>query len=207
MQYRKIMKEIQTTATKYVLAVSGGVDSMAMLSFFNDICDKDKSISFVVCHFNHNIRNDSYLDEQLVADFCANHNIEFYSGQGHNIKSECDARDQRYAFLRAVRANVGAAYIVTAHHWQDQCETVLMRLVRGIPLDNLGMKKISGDIYRPFLEENKENLMNICLKNKIPWREDSTNTTLDYQRNVVRNAIIPLLDRNIYKAMRKNIKV
>lgn len=184
---------------KVVVAVSGGADSMFALDF----CIR-AGLDVTVVHFNHKIRDNSDNDEAFVREYCANHNLyPNYTGYGQDIKNENDARTQRYAFLMNVMTEVDAERIVTGHHLNDQIETVFLRLTRGYPHDALTMKEDNGSVYRPFLKVEKDIIIAQCKARNIPWVEDETNAGLDYERNRIRNTVIPELmkTRNIVKAM------
>ena len=158
--WRAIRSEIESNDYVYVLAVSGGVDSMVLLDFFRR-CNCD----FVVAHFDHNLQPANMQMKLIVRDVCQRAGLNFTEGQGYNIAStaqfsgtgvENEARRQRYIFLRDVCDHCSKllnkpAKIVTGHHKDDQVETVLLNLFRGVELTNVFMKKMNNDVYRPFL--------------------------------------------------------
>ena len=202
--WKKIKKDIDETANCYVLAVSGGVDSMFGLNFFKDNLSRDR---FVVAHFDHQIREDSWEDCQLIKNFCDNHGISMYWSKGENITSEVEARNQRYDFLYRIKGAAKADKIVTFHHSDDQVETILLNLMRGRPHHKLAMEKYGESIYRPFLEISKEDILKEAIKRGVSWREDSTNSDTKYERNWLRNEVIPMLNkrRNISKSILKGL--
>ena len=189
--WRKIIHETQEHK-KYVLAVSGGVDSMFGLDFFSRI----SGIDFCVAHFDHDIRADSNKDFPLIQEAVRKipKNITIYFDKGSNISNEKEARDQRYDFLKKVKLDFGADYVVVFHHKDDQVETILLNLLRGRNHSKLGMKKLDTYLYRPFLDIPKETIKKMSLSREISWNEDSTNNENNYERNWLRNEIIPQLN-------------
>lgn len=213
--WREIRAEIEKMDTIFVLAISGGIDSMVLLDFFS----RSKS-KFIVAHFNHNLQPINADMEKHVVDFCISNNIEYYVGQGVSIELnsklnhtsvEAEARRQRYDFLSAVAKSVSGdrvATIVTAHHQNDQVETVLLNLFRGVGLQSVFMEKYNGRQYRPFLEVLKSELVECAAKRNITWVEDPTNAENDAERNWLRNEIIPQImeRRNINKTIPLSIE-
>jgi len=201
--WRRIIAEINKAADYYLLAASGGVDSMFMLAFFLRNCRKP----FRVAHFNHRLRTSADDAEELVRTWCRKNGVPFVVGAGdpdlmRSAESlEAEARRQRFGFLSAVAEN--GEMIVTAHHANDQLETVILRLMRGYPDSNLRMKRISGSRYKPFLEVPKEEILHQALTRRLQWIEDETNTDLAYERNWVRHVLVPQMmeRRNILKSM------
>lgn len=219
--WREIRENIENMDATHVLAISGGVDSMVLLDFFT----RSKA-DFVVAHFNHNLQPINADMEKHVIEYCAEHNIEHYVGKGVSIQLnsklnhtsiEAEARKQRYSFLNAVCTAISRAsdpnvllrrvsaqpMIVTAHHEDDQVETVLINLFRGVGLQSLYMKEFSGGCYRPFLQVPKSELVETATKRGITWVEDPTNAQNDAERNWLRNQIIPQImeRRNISKTI------
>jgi tRNA(Ile)-lysidine synthase len=178
-------------AGTYIVAVSGGVDSMALLSL---LCQQPR-LRLIVAHVNHGIRADSSLDENLVVSFCKSHNIEchvkkLHLGEGVN---EDSARKARYAYMRHCRVAYGARAIITAHHRDDLIETALINCLRGTGWRGLAPFAMGSDIVRPLVDVSKAALRRYATNHAIPWREDSTNTDERYLRNYVRHRLMPLL--------------
>lgn len=173
---------------KYVVAVSGGVDSMVLL----DILAKNRQLNLIVAHFNHGIRKDSHVDEVLVKKICDNRDLVFVSGQGNLGKdaSEEKARDARYAFLSKVLKDHNAKAIITAHHQDDLIETSIINLLRGTNRRGLTALQNKDDILRPLLLYPKVALVEYAKSNHLQWREDSTNKDKKYLRNFVRLEIV-----------------
>jgi len=166
---------------KYVVAVSGGIDSMVLL----DMLAREGAHQLVVAHFDHGIRSDSQDDAVFVREAAARYGVPFETmreelGEG---ASEALARARRYAFLRDV-ANRHHAKIVTAHHLDDLVETVAINAIRGTGWR--GLSVFEADIIRPLLEMEKSELEAYAQHHGITWREDSTNASSTYLRNRIR---------------------
>ncbi len=206
-RWREIIDEINTTSERYLLCVSGGVDSMFMLDFFGKNCRQP----FRVAHFNHRLRPTAENEENLVREWCGRNDVPFLTAEGdpeamRAAKSlEAEARDQRYTFFATVKHE--DELLVTAHHANDQVETVLMRLMRGYPHDSLRMSKRSGDRYRPFLSVTKEEIERQARNRRVEWIEDESNTDTVHERNWMRHVIIPQLmeRRNVLKTIGLNL--
>lgn len=192
-------RHIQPTDT-IILAISGGVDSMVLLHLVSKTHPKDK---IVVAHFDHALRGaESDGDRELVAQVANEMGIVFeYEkkdigalAKAEKSSLEAVARRERYAFLERVRTKYGARYILTAHHADDQAETILMNLIKWGKLYGLsGMSVVSGNILRPFLWVAKSDIRTYAQEYSINYREDSSNQDTDYERNRIRWDIMPLI--------------
>lgn len=166
---------------KYVVAVSGGVDSVVLL----DIMQKEPQHELIVAHFDHGIREDSDRDAQFVKALARKHGYHFEARREELGKeaSEALARERRYLFLRDL-AKKHDAQIVTAHHLDDLVETVAINLERGTGWR--GLAALDSDIIRPLIDTPKKELIEYAQKNGLVWREDSTNASDAYLRNRIR---------------------
>ena len=206
------MKEVETFLTKFVpnwkqesflLAVSGGVDSMVLLESFFLLRKKIETLNFSVVHIHHHLRKESDEEEEMVRNFCSERNIplevfHWEQGVAQTVGIEEKARKFRYQKLEESMNKHKASYVVVAHHADDQVETVLMKLTRGSTLEGIaGMKPIrsfgNGYLIRPFLTVDKEELYKYARIHQIPYREDPSNRSLEYTRNRFRQEIIPVL--------------
>lgn len=191
---------------KYVLAVSGGVDSVVLLDkTANDARFRADNFGtalwpddFMVAHFNHGIRPmTSDRDAQFVGDLAQQYSVSFVLGReqlGPGASEEL-ARERRYYFLQSVAA-ANQAVIVTAHHQDDLIETVVMNLIRGTGWR--GLTPMHGrQIVRPLLGLSKFELINYALAANLNWVEDETNQSMNYFRNRIRFAL-----RNLTKKQR-----
>ena len=183
-------------------AVSGGRDSMALLCFLETLA-AEEGFSLQAAHFNHGIRSTSDRDEDFVRLWCADRHIPLTCGAG-DVRSwaretgtslEDAARTLRYRFLEETAERVGARRIATAHHVQDNAETVLLHLLRGTGLRGLGgIAPVRGRIVRPFLETDRRDMEAYIEENNIPYVEDESNADTAYTRNRLRLEALPLLE-------------
>lgn len=169
----------------YVVAVSGGVDSVALLHYLQS----QPNLKLTVAHFDHGIRGDSEQDRKLVARLAQGYNLPFVFSEGRLGlgASEAVAREARYRFLREVAATVGARAIVTAHHQDDIIETAIINILRGTGRKGLTSLGSSHDFKRPVAHISKPTLVAYAKDNGLVWREDSTNMDQRYLRNYVRH--------------------
>lgn len=191
-----ISKLVKLEPGHYVLAVSGGVDSMVLLDILaRKHADKTSGVRITVAHFDHGIREVSHIDRILVHETAHRHKLPFVYDEGvlGADASEAVAREARYKFLREVQKRTGARGIITAHHHDDAVETAVLNLIRGTGrkgLSSLSSKTTDG-IIRPLLHVPKARLKAYAEANGLKWNEDSTNQNLDYRRNYVRRSILP----------------
>ncbi|HHU65131.1 tRNA lysidine(34) synthetase TilS, partial [Streptococcus sp.] len=195
--YDKLVKEIQKKAyfakhKKVLIAVSGGVDSMNLLHFLY-IYRKKLDIEIGIAHVNHKQRVESDTEENYLRDWAKEHQIPIYVAYFSGAFSETAARDFRYKFFKELMAEHSYTALVTAHHADDQAETIFMRLLRGSRLRHLsGMQTVNafgdGELIRPFLAYSKKELPDIF------HFEDDTNRSLDFLRNRIRNRYFPILE-------------
>lgn len=182
------------------LACSGGMDSMALAHIL-----LQNEIKFSIAHCNFKLRDsDSDLDELFVRDFCLNHTIPFYTRAFHTSKIafengnsiEIEARNLRYHFFQELTDTYDIDLFLTAHHSDDQAETILMRIIQGTGLKGLkGIPKHRApNYYRPLLSISKYEIETFVLKNKIQYRTDQSNFSSIYLRNKLRNHILPSLE-------------
>lgn len=165
---------------KYIVAVSGGVDSVVLL----DMMHKSGE-DVVVAHFDHGIRSDSREDAQFVRELAYMYRYPF---EGHREElgeqaSEALARERRYRYLRKL-AKKHDAKIMTAHHLDDVVETIAINFTRGTGWR--GLAALDADIVRPLIDTEKTQLLEYAKTHKLFWREDSTNADTKYLRNRLR---------------------
>ncbi len=178
---------------KYVVAVSGGVDSVALLHMLQN----RPGAEIVVAHFNHGIRDDSLLDKELVKNLAERYNLSFAYDEGNLGKnaSEAQGRAARYNFLNKVRKLSHAQAIITAHHQDDLLETAIINWLRGTGRSGYTALKSNSHLIRPLLKVKKAELVDYAKQHKLAWREDSTNQDTKYLRNLVRQKVLPQLDK------------
>lgn len=168
---------------KYILAISGGVDSVVLLDMWSK---QHASEHVIVCHFDHGIREESGDDAWFVRALAARYGLEYYEGNAKlgGRASEEAARTARYEFLYRL-AEKYQATIVTAHHLDDLVETVAINLHRGTGWRGLAVLNRQG-IARPLLNMTKRELYEYALTHHLEWVEDRTNHNRRYLRNQIR---------------------
>ncbi len=186
------MMKINLEPGTYILAISGGVDSMTLLDLVFNQFSKNTQFNFVVAHFDHGIRPDSIIDRQLVESVSKKYGFKFKFKRlelGINT-SEAKAREERYRFLFEQLDKYQASAILTAHHKDDLIETAVFNVLRGTGRKGLTSLGNQTMILRPLLKFSKAQIISYATKNNLNWREDSTNQDLKYSRNLIRQTLI-----------------
>jgi tRNA(Ile)-lysidine synthase len=183
--------EIDLQPGKYVVAVSGGVDSMVLLH----VLQQKPGLELVVAHFDHGIRSDSAVDSKIVEATAKSYGLPYSFAEGKlgTRASEAAAREARYRFLQTVKETHRADAIVTAHHQDDVLETAVINLLRGTGRKGLSSLRSTEEVRRPLLQVSKEQIRTYAKGNKLTWHEDSTNLDDSYLRNYVRLRLLPRL--------------
>jgi tRNA(Ile)-lysidine synthase len=184
--------EIKVPRGIYVVAVSGGVDSVTLL----DLLSREAGIKLIIAHFNHGIREEASKDEKLVRELAKKYDWPVEIGQGNlgPSASEEAARKARYEFLEDVREKHAAAKIITAHHQDDLIETAIINLLRGTGRRGLTAIVDNPNVLRPLLSFSKKEILAYAKSSKLNWHEDSTNQDPKYLRNYVRQSLLPNLN-------------
>jgi len=174
---------------RYVVAVSGGVDSMVLLDILKDLPD----LQLVVAHFDHGIRKESALDRRFVQQTAAEYDLQFVYDEGRLglNAGEAAARQARYDFLHKVRLAANAEAIITAHHQDDMLETAIINMLRGTGRRGMTSLADTDDVRRPLLHLSKQQIKAYAEEKGLSWCEDSTNQDIKYLRNYVRHKILP----------------
>lgn len=183
---------------RILVAASGGIDSMVLLSLF-----REAGFELGVAHCNFQLRGDeSDKDEALVKSTCEAGNIRFHGCRldtedyawAEGLSIQVAARKLRYDFFSAVIRDHGYHWIATAHHLNDSIETVLLNLTRGTGVDGLtGIPARIGNVIRPLLPFTRKQIHDYAVAENIIWREDESNLSDHYVRNVIRHQVIPVL--------------
>lgn len=184
-----------------VVGVSGGSDSMALLSFLLSV-KNERALNIVVAHVNHGLRGaDSDEDEEFVRGFCLANNLDVFVLKADIKKTaresgcgleEC-GRNVRYRFFSELADKFGAK-IATAHTLSDNVETVIFNLTRGAGLNGLcGIAPVRGRIVRPMIYLTKGEIERYCEEAAVPYRVDASNFQAIYTRNKIRLQVLPLL--------------
>jgi len=184
-----------------LLAVSGGIDSMVMLHFFQQ---NKKQFKLSVAHINHNYHSESKKMENLVKAECINKNnliIRNIDANEINSNIESEFRKIRYNELEIIREEVNADFIVTAHHADDQAETVMMKILNSSGFDGLqGIRKKNLNVIRPMHNISKDEINNYSSKHCVEFIDDPTNLDITFTRNFLRKNIF-----NELKKLKKDI--
>lgn len=208
------MKEFRKQVTRYlqdsdrtVLAgISGGPDSMALLYLLNR-----HNVNTVVVHCNYQLRGKhSEQDQLMVEQFSSLWKMECISlrldpGDAEGTNFQQWAREERYRIFRELKSETGASLILTAHHEDDQAETILQKILRGGGLSSWqAMKVWSGDLFRPLLNCKKGEIMQFLHEQSIPYKIDSSNEESTYARNFIRNTWFPEMNR-LFPGWKENL--
>lgn len=196
-----------------IVAVSGGPDSLTLLHILNQEGFKN----IIIAHLDHQLRKESQKDAQLVAELAQKYEKPFelktvdIKAKAQRENLEAVGRTERYQFFRELKHKHKADYIVTAHHADDQIETVLLNIIRGCGLDGLsGMQEVDGDIWRPLLPYSKQDIFDYCKVHQLTFVEDKSNQDLVYRRNFLRHQVIPKLKElnpNLIGTMKNNLRI
>jgi tRNA(Ile)-lysidine synthase len=206
---------------KILVAVSGGVDSMVLLHVLHALSRKNKW-QITVAHLNHQLRGrSSDADERLVIRAAKQLKLPVVSARVDvkklvltgNLSLEMAARKARHEFLAQTAARLKISHVVLAHHADDQVELFFLRLFRGSGSEGLAGMKWRGPspanpkirLIRPLLEQSKDSLLDYAVAEKILFREDASNQSLDFQRNLIRGELLPLLRLKYQAALRRTI--
>jgi tRNA(Ile)-lysidine synthase len=193
---------------KILVAVSGGLDSMVL----TNLCLK-LGFKISIAHCNFCLRDsESDLDEKFVRDFAESNSVPFFSksfqtklhSKRYGLSIQMAARELRYEWFSYLQSKHDFDWVFTAHHTDDNIETFIINLSRGCNIHALsGIPEKNDGIIRPLLIFNRGDLLNYAIDSKLKWREDSSNSSLDYQRNRVRHSIIPVL-KEVFPNFNKN---
>jgi len=202
-------KKLLEPKQKVLAAVSGGIDSMVMLHLF-----EKSGFDYGIVHCNFQLRGaESDSDEEFVKTQVLIHGVPAYFkrfdteefAQINGISIEMAARELRYEYFEKIRTENGYDYIATAHHSDDLIETFFLNLSRKTGIKGLtGIKGKSGKIIRPLLFASRADIEKYASEQYIEFREDSTNNEVVYQRNFLRNKILPLFSQ-LNPSFKKNL--
>lgn len=191
----------------FIVAVSGGPDSLCLLDVFSALSEKH-GLKLHVAHVNYRLRGvASDQDEALVRERAAAYGLAitvFRPKKPAKGNLEEGLRDARYAFFERLRKKLGYDLIAVAHNEDDQAETLLLRLLRGAGLQGLSaMRAKSGAIIRPLLATSRQDILQYLRERRISYREDESNADRRFMRNRIRHELIPLLERDFQPRARK----
>ena len=199
----------QLNNKKILLAVSGGVDSMTLLHLFSLT-----KLNFSIAHCNYNLRsNESLEDEFLVKKIAKKLKIELHIKNintknylnKNKLSVQIAARKIRYDWFNSLIDKYHFSYIITAHHLDDQLETLLINIGRGSGIEGLIGIPESKLLLRPLLNFTKKEILTYANDNNVIWNEDSSNSKNNYLRNSIRNLLIPKW-KDLVPDLEKNLK-
>ena len=188
-------------APHYFLAVSGGHDSMLLL----ELCRRN-SLAVTVLHVNYQLRGEeSDKDQAFVEDYCQTyaipshvHRVELKEKLIHGGNLQNFARTERYDFFQTHLSRVPNSFLLVAQHQDDQLETFWLQLYRGSGMSGLqGMLEKNGRILRPILPFSRKELTELSNELHLKWRDDSSNLSTKYLRNLFRLKLLPVLEEEI----------
>lgn len=184
-------------STRIGVATSGGVDSMVLCHLLLEL-----ELSFIVLHCNFHLRGEaSDGDALMVRDFAKKNQLEFEQidfqtreyAAANGISIQMAARELRYDWFRKIKEEKNIDWIATAHHLDDDIETVLINLGRGTGIRGMiGIPDKANDFIRPLLGYSKKQIIVYAKEHGVEWREDVTNQATDYLRNYLRLKVIPV---------------
>jgi tRNA(Ile)-lysidine synthase len=195
------------SSQRVLVAVSGGVDSMVLVDMLREF-----SNAVAVAHCNFQLRGqDSAQDEQLVESYCKRHqltcHIKRFDTKLPKQSTQMAARTLRYNWFEELCLSNNYDVILTAHHADDNIETLLINIIRGTGIEGLtGIPEQNGRILRPLLPFYKSEIIAYAQTHQIPWREDRSNQSGEYQRNAIRHHVIPELVKLHPKALENTTK-
>ena len=184
--------------SKLLIAISGGLDSVVLTY----LCYK-LELNIALAHCNFNLRGkESNEDEAFILKLAKKLNSKVFIkrfdtenyAKVNKLSIQIAARKLRYSWFKELSEQLQINYILTAHHADDNLETFLINLSRGTGLEGLtGIPKINDAIVRPLLSFSRESIENYAHREKLKWREDSSNISTKYLRNKFRHEVIPVL--------------
>lgn len=206
-------KDLLNKKNKFLLAVSGGIDSVVMCELY-----KEAKLKFDIAHCNFKLRGiESNEDEMFVKSLATKYKVSFFAkkfdaktyASKNKFSIQMAARELRYNWLEQLRQQNNYTYIAIAQHTNDAIETLLINLIRGTGIAGLhGILPHTGNIIRPLLYATRSEIKEFASKNHLAFREDSSNLSDKYIRNKLRHHVIPILKEinpNLEETILENI--
>lgn len=192
----------ELTQGRSILALSGGIDSVVLLELL-----REAQIEFAVAHCNFGLRGrDSDQDQEFVEELARGRNLEVHTkafdakehAKSHGLSVQMAARELRYQWFDELLDKTESAFLLTAHHADDNLETFLINLSRGAGLKGLtGIPERNDRIRRPLLRYTRKEIEAFALEKGLSWREDQSNAQNKYLRNRIRNELVPLMKESL----------
>jgi tRNA(Ile)-lysidine synthase len=188
-------------STPFILACSGGVDSMAIADFY-----KRGNKNFTIAYFNHGTPQAEMM-EDFTRSWASKNGVDYVTGKITRERAKGESkeefwRNERYSWLHEV---AGKMPIVTCHHLGDAVEGYIFSALNGNPKV---ISSVNGNVVRPFLLNSKEELISWCIRHKVKWLEDESNKDVNFPRNRIRHNIVPealLVNPGLAKVVKKKI--
>jgi tRNA(Ile)-lysidine synthase len=202
-----------TEEDNLLVGVSGGKDSVVLIDLLNK-----SGVAFSIAHCNFHLRGEeSDADENLVENLAKKYDTNYYKAdfdtdgyaKENGVSIEMAARELRYNWFEKIRKKEHYDYIAVAHHSDDSIETFFLNIARGTGLKGLtGIKPKNNYVVRPLLFATQKEIDEYCRKNRLEYRDDSSNKSLDFMRNKIRHQVLPLMEEinpSFRATMGKNI--
>jgi tRNA(Ile)-lysidine synthase len=197
--YQKINSYVNTTSSslsdgKILIAISAGVDSVVLSHLLHDL-SKKYNFTIGLAHVNYNMQSNSMIAMEKCKTLANQFDCSIYvKDVSFKILTnvEATAREIRYSFLQSIASNSKYNYILTAHHEDDQVETIFMKNMQNADwISKIGIRENLGNIIRPLLHVNKKTILKYAKENNLTWIEDVSNRDECFLRNKIRNSLLP----------------
>ncbi|HHW60544.1 MAG TPA: tRNA lysidine(34) synthetase TilS [Syntrophomonadaceae bacterium] len=208
-----LANEMILPGERVIVAVSGGPDSMVLLHILHRL-SSSLSCELIAAHLNHQLRPEADDEQSFVETVCQEWNLPCYSHkvdiaaraaeQKRNIEEL--GREERYQFFDTLAARLAADKIATAHHEDDQAETVLMNMIRGTGIKGLrGILPVQGKVIRPLLSISKNDILSYAEENGLAYCTDASNQDPSFLRNRIRHHLLPSLQKDYNPQMVRSL--
>jgi tRNA(Ile)-lysidine synthase len=198
----------------FVIAASGGLDSTVLCHAMQQVAQRWK-LNLCFAYIHHGLRADADAEEDFVRNLAERMDAQF-SCVRVDVRGEMEhsgpslqdvARRLRYEALERIRADLGANAILTAHHADDQAETLLAHFLRGSGVRGLvGIRPLLGHVARPILEASRSDVLAYARKHTLTWMDDASNAKDAYRRNAIRHHLIPAIEQHVNPGLRHTLQ-